>query len=98
MATDDRLSLPAHRLNESRLWIAVKNLSEKDRQEFLTMTWEEVFELACLDEQTRKTLPPHDVAYLHFANGEHQMLKLAELLQIREQYQHLLLPQTEVAT
>jgi hypothetical protein len=87
---DNRLTVQSHRLNESRLWIAVKGLSQKAREELLTMSWEELFELASMDEKIRKTLPANDIAFSHFTMSEYNMLKLAELLEIRDQYKHLL--------
>lgn len=88
--TDPRIQEPKHRLNEARLLMTLKNLQEKQREELLSMTWEEIFELAAMSEGHRKTLPAYDIAFSHFSNQEHQMLKLAELMQIRDQYKHLL--------
>lgn len=87
---DERITDPKHRLNEGKLFIAIKELPEKAKQELMSMTWEELFELAAGAESIKKHMPSFDIAFQKFVSDEHQFLKLAELVQIRQSYIHQL--------
>ncbi len=87
---DQRLTDPKHRLNESKLYVFIKDRSEQDQIKMLQYTPDELLEMIYASEQTRKDLPVFDHAFRHFQQVEYQMLKLAEHLDMRQSYLKLL--------
>ena len=91
------LSNPQHRHNEMRLRVMLKDMPPSHARKLLTMTWEEVFEMAAMDEDMRKSLPMYDRAFQHFSTAEHFHLKLSEMLHLRDEYKHLIPVEEEMA-
>lgn len=88
---DSRITNPKHRLNEGKLFIAIKELPDQVKRELMSMTWEELFELAAGAEDIKKRMSSLDIAFHKFVNDEYTFLKLAELVQIRQSYIHQLM-------
>ena len=81
-------SLPGPvQLNERKLKIIVLETGNAD---LLNLTTDEALELAIHHEDMSKQVGPLDMAYRHFNSLKYNYTRLAELLETRETYYHLL--------
>ena len=81
---------PHDKLNEAKLYMMLKGMSVSQAQELLSLSWEEAFMLAADAEKFVRQMSAGDIALQHFASQQDNFLKLAEMLERREKYIHLL--------
>ncbi len=86
---DHRLP-PVERMIESKLYVMFKDWPKDKIAGFLSMSVDEMIELAANAETIRKSMQPFDYAWQRFVNEETNLLKLAEFQEARLRYIHKL--------